>query len=67
MALTWRNDGPLGKENEGCSEVILLLWLTEEGNYALYRSLFVPRVAFLGYLVDGGFLQILLDRGESIR
>jgi hypothetical protein len=38
MALTWRNDGPLGKEKEGCSEAILLDWLTEEGNYALYRG-----------------------------
>jgi hypothetical protein len=35
MALTWRNDGPLGKEKEGCSNAILLDWLTEEGNYAL--------------------------------
>jgi hypothetical protein len=37
-ALSWRNDGPLGREEEGCSETILLHWLTEEGNYALYRG-----------------------------
>jgi hypothetical protein len=37
-ALSWRNDSPLGREKEGCSEAILLDWLTEEGNYALYRG-----------------------------
>jgi hypothetical protein len=38
MAITWRNDGPLGKEEEGCSERILLDWITEEGNYAKFRG-----------------------------
>jgi hypothetical protein len=38
MAITWRNDGPLGKEEEGCSERILLDWLMKEGNYALFRG-----------------------------
>jgi hypothetical protein len=38
MALTWKNDGPVGREVEGCSERILLQWITEEGNYALFRG-----------------------------
>jgi hypothetical protein len=37
-ALSWRNDGPVGREEAGCSENILLQWLREEGNYALYRG-----------------------------
>ena len=38
MVLTWKNDGPVGREVEGCSERILLQWITEEGNYALFRG-----------------------------
>ncbi len=37
-AITWRNDGPVGKEEEGCSERILLDWLMAEGNYAKFRG-----------------------------
>ena len=37
-ALSWRNDGPVGREEAGCSENILLQWLRAEGNYALYRG-----------------------------
>jgi hypothetical protein len=38
MAITWRNNGPVGKEEEGCSERILLDWLMAEGNYAKFRG-----------------------------
>jgi hypothetical protein len=37
-ALTWRNNGPVGREVDESSERILLDWITEEGNYALYQG-----------------------------
>ena len=38
LSLGWRNNGPKGQENSNMSEKELVLWLSNEENYARYRG-----------------------------
>ena len=38
LSLGWRNDGPKRQENSNMSEKELVLWLSNEENYARYRG-----------------------------